>query len=42
LGVELILNLASRDFHKEDGVADHVGGAVLAFRNARHLLLVSK
>jgi len=31
------LNLARRDPHDMDGVADHVGGALLAFRASGHL-----
>ena len=28
--------LARRNAHDADGVADHVGGALLAFRSGRH------
>jgi hypothetical protein len=31
--------LARGDAHDLDGVADHVGGALLAFGSARHLLV---
>jgi hypothetical protein len=36
VGTEVLLLLAGEDAHHLDGVADHVGGALLAFRSARH------
>lgn len=35
LGV--FVGLTRRDLHDADGVADHVGGALLAFRSCRHV-----
>jgi hypothetical protein len=33
-----VINLPRRDPHAVDGVADHVGGSLLAFWSSRHTL----
>jgi hypothetical protein len=35
-----LFNLAGRHPHDMDGVADHVGGALLAFRASGHLFVI--
>ncbi len=37
-----LFNFARRDPHDLDGVADHVGGALLAFRTGRQLQIPSE
>ncbi len=39
---ELFLDLASRDLHHAHGVADYVGGALLALRSFRHGRIIAQ